>query len=163
MIKPIYLYGFMGCGKSYIAKKSGLDFIDLDEYIVRLKGIEIAEIFVKYSEQYFRELELAALKELNVPLVSLGGGALKTPETAKYAKENAVVIFIDTPFEVCCKRIKIDGLHRRPLAENKTKEGLFELYNSRLPHYRNVADYIVKGEEESLKLIMAETGKTILP
>jgi shikimate kinase len=146
MQKPIYLYGFMGCGKSFLARKSGLDYIDLDEQIG-----DISEIFTAHGEKYFRELELLTLKGLCAPLISLGGGALTNPEAAAYAKENAIVVFIDTPFEVCFERIK--GDKARPLAANKTKEKLFELYNSRLEHYREVADYTIKGEEEWLSIM----------
>jgi shikimate kinase len=146
MQKPVYLYGFMGCGKSYLARKAGLDYIDLDKQLGN-----IPEIFAAHGEKYFRSLELAALKTLKAPLISLGGGALTNPEAAEYAKENAVVVFIDTPFEVCFERIK--GDKARPLAANKTKEKLLELYNSRLPHYKEVADYIIKGEDEWLSLM----------
>ncbi|MCL2637117.1 MAG: shikimate kinase [Oscillospiraceae bacterium] len=148
MIKPIYLYGFMGCGKSHLARRSGLDYVDLDEFIG-----DIPQIFAEHGEQYFRELELSTLKEVNAPLVSLGGGALTNPETAKYAKENAVVVFIDTDFEVCYERIKGDSSQIRPLAVSKTKEELLALYNLRLPHYREIADYTIKGENEWLSIM----------
>jgi shikimate kinase len=145
MQKPIYLYGFMGCGKSYIARKSGLDYIDLDKQLG-----DIPKIFAEHGEKYFRELEFNALKIANADIISLGGGALTNPESAKYAKENAVVVFIDTDFEVCYERIKNDK--NRPLAANKSKEELFALYNSRLEHYRNAADYTIKGEDEWLSI-----------
>jgi shikimate dehydrogenase len=138
--KPIYLYGFMGCGKSYIARKSGFDYIDLDSQLG-----DIPKIFAEHGEQYFRGLEFNALQRADSALIALGGGALTSPESAKYAKENAVVVFIDTPFEVCYERIKNDK--NRPLAANKSKEELFALYNSRLEHYKNAADYTIKGDE----------------
>jgi shikimate dehydrogenase len=138
--KPIYLYGFMGCGKSYIAEKSGLNYIDLDSQLG-----DIPKIFAEHGEQYFRSLEFSALKTANADIISLGGGALTNPEAAKYAKENAVVVFIDTGFEVCYERIKNDP--NRPLAASKTKEELLALYNSRLAHYREAADFTIKGDE----------------
>ena len=146
-MKPVYLYGFMGSGKSFIGRKAAqelnLSFIDLDECIGN-----IPEIFALHGEKHFRELEFNALREANADIISLGGGALTNPDAAAYAKENAVVIFIDTPFEVCYERIK--GDKSRPLAASKTKEELLALYDSRSEHYRNAADYIIKGEDECI-------------
>jgi shikimate kinase len=153
MKKPIYLSGFMGSGKSYIAKNSGLNFTDLDKYIEKQQGLTIPEIFAEHGEIYFRNLELAALKEIKSDLVSLGGGALTFPETADFARKNAVVIFINTPFETCYERIKNDK--SRPLAVNKTKEELHELYNSRIRHYTETADYISANENEVEGIINA--------
>jgi shikimate kinase len=145
-MKPIYLYGFMGCGKSYLARKSGLSFIDLDEQIG-----DIPKIFAEKGEAHFRSLELAALKSAKADIISLGGGALTNPEAAKHAKKNAVVVFVDTPFEVCYERIKNDK--NRPLAASKTKQELLALYNSRSEHYREVADYVAEGEEACLSIM----------
>ena len=149
-MKPVYLYGFMGCGKSYIGRKAAqeldLSFTDLDECIGN-----IPEIFALHGEKHFRGLEFTALKKAKADIISLGGGVLTNPDAAAYAKENAVVIFIDTDFEVCYERIK--GDKNRPLAASKTKEELLALYSSRIEHYRNVADYIIKGEEECISLM----------
>ncbi|MDR2559900.1 MAG: shikimate kinase [Oscillospiraceae bacterium] len=153
MKKPIYLYGFMGCGKSYLGRKAanafGLSFVDLDDYIVKREGAEIAEIFRKNGKMYFKSLELSALSEVRADIISLGGGALnESPGAAAYAKKHAVVVFINTDFDACYGRIKSDGAEKRPNAAGKTKEELFALYNSRIEHYREVADYTIKGEDE---------------
>jgi len=149
-MKTICLYGFMGCGKSYIGRKIAqeldLSFIDLDDCIGN-----IPEIFAKCGEKRFRELEFNALRENRADIISLGVGALTNPDAAAFARENAVVIFIDTPFYVCYERIKNDK--NRPLAASKTKEELLALYNSRSEHYKNAADYIIKGEEECLSIM----------
>jgi shikimate dehydrogenase len=148
--KPIYLYGFMGCGKSHygrkLAREAALRHIDLDERIGN-----VAEIFAKHGEAHFRALELNALRSAEADIISLGGGALKSAEAAAFARANAVVVFIDTPFETCYERIK--GDKSRPLAASKTKDELFTLYESRLLHYREVADYTIKGEDEWLSIM----------
>ena len=162
-MKPICLYGFMGCGKSYAghkaASETGLSYLDLDEYIANREGISIPEIFSKSGEEYFRSLELSALREVKANIISLGGGALTNHETAAYAKENVIVIFIDTPFEVCYKRIKNDL--SRPNAANKTKEELFMLYKSREEQYRNAADYTEKKLNRIINLIKELTNDNI--
>ncbi|MDR2533077.1 MAG: shikimate kinase [Oscillospiraceae bacterium] len=151
-MKPVYLYGFMGCGKSYVGRRlsreTGAFCVDLDEFIAGREGMEIAEIFAKHGKEYFKNLELSALKEVKADVISLGGGSLlENPEAAAYAKENAVVIFIDTDFDTCYERIKSNGAEKRPNAAGKTKEKLCELYKSRLGHYKKVADYTAEGED----------------
>ena len=60
MIDNIILIGLPGCGKTAIgkilAKKLNLDFIDLDEEIVKKAKKSIPEIFAK-GEDVFRKME----------------------------------------------------------------------------------------------------------
>ena len=80
--RPVYLCGFMGCGKSTIgrllAKKLGREFVDLDDYIVQREGMSIPQIFEQRGENYFREVEAVALSELSAAagVVATGGGTL---------------------------------------------------------------------------------------
>ena len=66
----IVLCGFMGCGKSTVgrnvARKSGRKFIDMDLYIEKKTNMKISEIFEKYGESGFRDMEHYAC--LDVPL-----------------------------------------------------------------------------------------------
>jgi len=161
-MKPVYLYGFMGCGKSYlgrkIAREAGLSYVDLDEYIIEREGMEISDIFAQFGEEHFRNVEFQALREICANIISLGGGALINPQAAEYAKKHAVVVFINTPFEVCYKRIK--GDERRPNAAEKSQEELHELYKAREGHYKAVADYTVSHESELFSLINQLFSKT---
>ena len=49
-MRPIFLCGFMGCGKSTVgkilAKKMGCQCVDLDKYIEDTAGMSIPEIFL---------------------------------------------------------------------------------------------------------------------
>ena len=80
--KNISLIGFMGTGKTTIGKilaeRIGYKFIDVDEYIVKTEGKPINEIFEKYGEDYFRDLETKAIKKIlkeENQVISTGGGA----------------------------------------------------------------------------------------
>ena len=57
----IYLIGFMGVGKTtvskYLRELTGWEEVDTDKVIVRKKNMGIPEIFEKYGENYFRNLE----------------------------------------------------------------------------------------------------------
>ena len=59
--KNIFLIGFMGAGKSTIARaikqKLGYPVVEMDERIVKEQGMPISKIFETYGELYFRELE----------------------------------------------------------------------------------------------------------
>ena len=76
----IFIVGSMGSGKSSIgkilAKKVNRKFIDTDNEIINIMGCNITEIFQKYGEEYFRELETKELNkcqsEVNL-VISTGG------------------------------------------------------------------------------------------
>ena len=148
-MKPVFLCGFMGCGKSTVgrilARNLGVKLVDLDNYIEKKEGMKIPEIFDKKGEEYFRALETSALKEFKKlgGVVATGGGTLLSEENGKTAKESGVVIFLDVPFEVCYGRIKDDP--NRPIAYNSTKEQLEERYNTRRPLYEAHSDYKISG------------------
>ena len=74
--------GMMGSGKSSIgslvAKKLGLDFVDVDKEIEKELGLSISKIFETKGEDYFRKYEeKITLKKLNLKsvVIALGGGA----------------------------------------------------------------------------------------
>ncbi len=144
----IYLCGFMGCGKSHVGKllASQLDMplVDLDKYIVNAEKMSIPKIFEKFGEPHFRFLEAKYIRELSGGnVVATGGGALINDETAKFARESGISVYINTSFELCYKRIK--GDKNRPLVMNNTPEQLEELYNKRDVIYRKNSTFMVNG------------------
>ncbi|MCH5203157.1 MAG: shikimate kinase [Oscillospiraceae bacterium] len=148
----------MGCGKSHIgrmlASRLGMKLIDLDRYIVNAEKMTIPEIFEQFGEPHFRALEAKYIRELSEGfIVATGGGALLNCETAKFARESGISVYINTSFETCFDRIK--GDKNRPLVVKNTPEQLRELYNARAPIYRqnstfmvngNTSDHIITGE-----------------
>ncbi len=152
----IYLCGFMGCGKSRIgrelAKKTGMRFADLDEYIVEHEKMPIPEIFECFGEPHFRELEAKYIREMpDNSVVALGGGAIINENTAKTAKQTGKVVFLDADFETCYGRIKNDS--NRPLAYNNPKEKVRELFDTRRPIYTERADIITDADGTPIQII----------
>ena len=147
--KPVFLCGFMGCGKSTIgktlAKKLGREFVDLDSYIEKREGMTIPEIFAQKGEPYFRDLESEALRTLpaTVGVVATGGGTLLRRENGDLAKSLGTSVFIDTPFALCYDRIKDDP--HRPIAASSTREQLLERFEQRRPLYLENSEVTVDG------------------
>ena len=147
----IILCGFMGCGKSTIgrimAKKAGLTLVDMDRYIEEKEGMTVSEIFEKYGEERFRELETEACRELSERenlVIAAGGGTLTFQRNIDILKSSGKIVFIDVSYENLCERLKRDT--RRPLLQVENRnEVIRELLDKRLPIYRNAASVIVNG------------------
>lgn len=147
-MSSVYLCGFMGCGKSHVGRQLaallGRQFVDLDRYIVNAEQTPIPLIFEKYGEPHFRGLEAKYIRELaDDNIVATGGGALINDETARYARESGLSVYINTSFEICYSRIKGDT--NRPLVMKNSKEQLRELYDTRDKIYRRNSTYMVNG------------------
>ncbi len=156
---PVILCGFMGCGKTTIGKRiaklSNLKFIDMDDYIVDKAGMPITEIFEKYGENYFRDLEHNACKDIakmKGVIIAAGGGALTFERNIKALKEhNGRIIFIEVPLNEIAKRLR--GDKSRPMLNRKDKDkAMKELYEKRYPLYKAAADYIIDGCDEPDKV-----------
>jgi shikimate kinase len=160
----IYLCGFMGCGKSRngreIAKRMGMPFEDTDYVIVQGECRSIPEIFDRYGEEGFRRLETAYIAALakkyknTAAVIATGGGAVLNAVNRGILKQSGYTFFINTPFEVCYKRIYQDP--NRPVAYNSTKAGLRQRYLNRLPAYKQAADFTVNGDENENPDYVAE-------
>ena len=160
--RPVYLCGFMGCGKSRIgrefAKRSGMTFADLDRYIVEHEGMKIPEIFEKYGESRFRDLEseliLTIGKEGNT-IVSCGGGVVVRPENIEYMKKNGRVFYLKTSPETVYNRVK-DSTNRPILNGNMNVEYIAGLMEKRRALYEGAADITITTDGKSVDEITDE-------
>lgn len=134
----IFLCGFMGCGKSTIGRRLAaqlhVPFTDMDDHIEQQAGMTIPEIFEKYGEPHFRDLETQAVRELasREGVIACGGGAMLREENAEIAAESGQVLYLDVPFYICYRRISGSD---RPIVRRSTREQLETLYNTRKPVY----------------------------
>ncbi|MGN0665571.1 MAG: shikimate kinase [Huintestinicola sp.] len=149
MSRTIYLCGFMGCGKTTVgtllAKKLGCSYTDMDSYITETEGMSIPEIFSSKGEPYFREKETQAVEALGRKggVIACGGGAMLKDINAEKAAENGIVVYIDTPYDICYDRIK--GDKNRPIVMANTKESLKEIFDSRVPLYKAHSQICAEG------------------
>lgn len=162
----IVLCGFMGCGKSTvgknIARKTGRKFIDMDSFIEEKAGMRVSEIFDKYGEDGFRDMEheaCAELAEMNGVVIASGGGALTFERNRQVFKGKDKVVLLDVPLGVIKNRLKNDK--NRPLLQRPDKDRVMkELYEKRLPLYREAADITVQGKNSPLATAMAVIEQT---
>lgn len=137
----IYLIGFMGVGKSTVAKELSkkLDYklIDTDDEIVAREGRSISDIFRKKGEEYFRSLERELIEKLSADdnlIVSCGGGIIKSDDNIDNMRASGHVILLDASPEVIYTRVK-DNNTRPLLRKNPGINGIKKLLEERRPMY----------------------------
>lgn len=157
----IVLCGFMGCGKSTVgrnvARKSGRKFIDMDLYIEKKTNMKISEIFEKYGESGFRDMEHYAcieLSQMSGLVIASGGGAFTFKRNIDVFKGKDTIVLLDVPLEIIKMRLKNDK--HRPLLQRPDKNKVIkELYQKRLPLYNSAADIVISGKNTPLKTAYA--------
>lgn len=157
----IVLCGFMGCGKSTvgknIARKTGKQFLDMDTYIEEKAGMSVSEIFEKYGESGFRDMEHEACKELSEKsgyIIASGGGAFTFSRNAEVFKGKDTIVLLDVPLDVIKFRLRNDKT--RPLLQKPDKDKVMQaLYEKRLPLYTSAADIVVSGKNTPMKTAFA--------
>jgi shikimate kinase len=140
----------MGVGKSVVGKalsrKTGRDFIDLDEEIVKNAGKEIQEIFREEGETAFRELEKRITREistLDCAIIACGGGTVLDEENLANLKRNSKLVYLTSEAKTILERVEAEG-EVRPLLNVKDRLGeIQKLLEARQPRYFAAADLIV--------------------
>ena len=127
----LYLVGFMGAGKTTVARalgrRIGWRTEDIDERIEARERRSVAAIFAQDGEPYFRRAERTVLHELlperNV-IVATGGGTFVDPDNRSAMLADGAVAWLDVPLTRILDRVPPDG--RRPLAGDREQmEQLF--------------------------------------
>ncbi len=130
----LYLVGFMGAGKTTVARlvgrRIGWRVEDIDERIESRERQTVASIFAQKGEPYFREAERSILHELlperNV-IVATGGGTFAEADNRIAMLADGAVAWLDVPLTRILDRVPPDG--RRPLAADR--EQMEALFNRR--------------------------------
>ena len=139
------LLGFMGSGKSTIARKLDPDFVDMDALLEDRLGMPIARFFEEKGEAAFRQLEEEVLADLlkTDQVISTGGGVVISPRNRDLLKENPDNIYLKADFETLYQRISVDKDNQRPLFLKNSKEELAAIFKERQAWYEEVASQIV--------------------
>lgn len=149
----LVLVGPMGAGKTTIgkrlARKFGLEFVDLDRVIEQASGVRIALIFEHEGEPGFREREHRALAEACAhggQVIATGGGAVLRADNRALLRRAGFVVWLRTPVDRQLQRLARDT--SRPLLATPDREQrLTEMARLRDPLYREVADLVFESQQ----------------
>lgn len=160
----IFLVGFMGAGKSTIARglhrELGLPLVEMDERIVQEQGMSINDIFAQYGEDKFRDIESQLILDLGkegASVVSCGGGVVVRPQNTEYMKQSGRIVYLSASPETVYERVK-NSSDRPILNGHMNVEYIAELMEKRRALYEAAADITVatdgKSREELCQEIM---------
>lgn len=147
--RNIALTGFMGTGKSVVARAlgrlTGYGVVDVDARVEQAAGLSVPEIFASEGEQAFREREAEAVREIakeQGQIISTGGGVvLRSDNMEALRSGGAVIVNLRASAESVFERTKNSS--HRPLLETEDPLGrIRRLMAEREEHYRQ-ADLIV--------------------
>lgn len=150
----IYLTGMPYSGKSALLKRldelSERRCADTDDLIEEGAGMPIEEIFERYGEKTFRELEtevLRATASSGSMIVATGGGILTQKENLSIIKNSGFCVLCDRKLERLRESYRQSNGRKRPKIKNE--EDLEILYFERFRLYRETADFIINPDDET--------------
>lgn len=159
--KNIVLIGFMGSGKSMVAKRLAKilkrEAVSLDGLIEAREGRPIKRIFEESGEAYFRDKEREAVAEAagkESLIIDCGGGVVLNPQNIAQLKANGILIYLCATAETICERVK--NKKGRPLLNvNNPQKRVNELLKKRKPLYAQ-ADYTVVTDNKTVNEVCKE-------
>ncbi|MFI3328259.1 MAG: shikimate kinase [Rikenellaceae bacterium] len=164
----LFLIGYMGCGKSTIGRKLsakiGYDLVDTDHLIEEREGMSVGDIFEKFGEARFREMERNVLDELiksDKPcIVSTGGGLPLFGDNMEVMNGAGLTIYLHRTAENIASRLSAAGRYKRPKLRGLSDEELVAFMSKniaeRKPTYMKancVVEAVPMNDDEILAFI----------
>lgn len=159
----IYLIGFMGTGKSTlarkIARKINYSFIDTDKYIENKFRTSIEDIILSSGIDAFRKIEHDALLEvikMKNCVIATGGGMPCYYDNMLLIKKNGFSVYIYYPIDIIFYRLK-NAKTERPLIKGMNEEQLYAFIKNTLSErevFYNMADCVIKEKNLNTEKII---------
>lgn len=153
----IFLIGFMGSGKSTIAKmvseKTKYPYIEMDQAIEEAEGMKIRDMFASKGEQYFRDKETEFLRHLKDEVVLSTGGGVILREENRVLLQEGTVVYLKAEWETIVERLTGDT--DRPLWKGEDSEKK-KRFDERLSLYEQAADVVIDVDQKTPEEIAEE-------
>lgn len=155
----LFLIGFMGVGKSTIARmlsrQLGVKEYDTDRMIVARDGREISQIFAEDGELAFRKMETDLLEDLKgypPSIIACGGGVAMRTENVECMKRQGKILLLTASPETIYEHVK-DSTNRPLLKGRMNVAGITELMAKREPKYMEAADICMLTDDMSPRMV----------
>lgn len=159
----IILIGFMGSGKSTVADcisdRLNCNSVDTDVMIEESMKITINEIFDRFGEEYFRNLETDVIKDIsknfNNTVISVGGGLPVKEANRTYLKDAGKVVYLKASVDTLVERLANDNT--RPLLRGENLRLKVEnLMKARESIYEEVAEIVINTDDLTVEEVVSE-------
>jgi shikimate kinase len=164
----IALIGFMGAGKTTIAKalakRINREFVELDSLIEREAGKSITDIFSQYGEIAFRELEIKVTKDISSyknTVIACGGGIVLNQINIDRLKKESIIVYLAASPQILFGRLT-DTKDGRPLLNvDDIKSIIFELLKYRKLLYEKAADIMIDTTKMTVDSVVGDIVNTL--
>ncbi len=163
-MQRIFLIGYMGSGKSTIAKmlanRLGIEYIDMDLHIEQKQFKSVAQLFSEIGEEKFRLLEQQCLHEVsefeNV-IISTGGGAPCFFDNMQYMNTRGLTVYLKLSADELAERLEHSHAGKRPLLADRKGKELQKFISGELakrePYYSQATISVNGNDDEILSKI----------
>ena len=159
----IILEGFMGSGKSAVAKalakEMNLPLIDIDKQVESRLKMRTTEVYDRFGDVYYRAMETLILDELQSveerSVIVLGSGLALMPQNAPYLKNLGKVYYLKVSKQLVVERLSKGEKHSW-LRAGDFEEHVSRMLKEREPAYKKVADYTIKVDGKKTAEIVQE-------
>ena len=141
----VTLIGMMGTGKSkfgrLVANNLNFKFYDVDILIENKFKTTIKDLFRKYGESFFRNVEEETIKKLifkirennEKVIISIGGGGFDNKDTRELLLNHTNVIWLNTPVDILVERVGNGS--KRPMIKGDVRASINKLLKKRTKFY----------------------------
>lgn len=165
----VILIGFMGCGKSSVARVLAellhYSWCDTDDLIEKREKKSISDIFREQGEAEFRKMETQLLKDMAgatvKTVISVGGGLPMTKDNHAVLRSLGKIFYLEVSVDTVLKRLAGDT-SRPLLSGGDAREKVTSLLAARNPVYKELADKIVCVNDKEVVKIAEEIREALV-